>query len=27
MYSALNSINKVDVNITTYEDPVENKME
>lgn len=27
LYSALNSINKIDVNIITYEDPVENKME
>ena len=27
LYSALSTLNKVDVNITTYEDPVENKMD
>jgi type II secretory ATPase GspE/PulE/Tfp pilus assembly ATPase PilB-like protein len=26
LYSALSDINKVEVNITTFEDPVENKM-
>lgn len=27
LYSALSYINKIDINITTYEDPVENKMD
>ena len=27
LYSSLSTLNKVDVNITTYEDPVENKMD
>ena len=27
LYSALSYLNKVEVNITTYEDPVENKMD